>query len=109
VSLTAGSQSYTWNGQGSNGVTWPAGQYTMAISAVGANGQAVTVSTQVQGAVTGVNTSQNPPTVTVGGQSYAISAIQSINSSNSSLSGLSTLNSSLSSLNSSINTLNQYL
>jgi len=29
--------------------------------------------------VTGVNTSQNPPQITVGGQSYPISAIESIN------------------------------
>ena len=45
ISLTAGSQSYTWNGQGNNGVTWPDGNYTLSINAVGANGQPVTVST----------------------------------------------------------------
>jgi flagellar basal-body rod modification protein FlgD len=110
VSLTAGSQSYSWNGTGSNGVTWPAGNYTIAISATGATGQAVTVTTQVQGTVTGIDTSQNPPTVMVGGQDYAISAIQSINSSgNSTSSGLSSLNSSISSLNSSITSLSQLL
>ena len=47
---------------------------------LGANGQPVTVSTQVQGTISSVNVSQNPPMVTVGGQSYPISAIQSINS-----------------------------
>ena len=78
MSLNAGSQSFTWNGQGNNGVTWPDGNYTMSINATGANGQPVTVSTQVQGTVSGVNVSQNPPLVTVGGQSYPISAIQSI-------------------------------
>ncbi len=57
VSLNAGTQTYSWNGQGTNGVTWPAGQYTIAVSATGANGQAVTVSTQVQGTVSGVNLS----------------------------------------------------
>src|ERR1700678_1127526 len=53
VSLNAGSQAYTWNGQGTNGVTWPAGQYTLAVNATGANGKAVTVATQVQGTVSG--------------------------------------------------------
>ena len=71
--------------------TWPAGQYTLAVTATGANGQPVTVSTQVQGTVSGVNLSQNPPQLIVGGQSYPISAVQSINSS--SLSSLSSLNS----------------
>jgi flagellar basal-body rod modification protein FlgD len=81
VSLNAGSNTYTWNGQGNNGVTWPDGNYTLAINATGANGQAVTLSTQVQGTVSAIDTSKNPPQVTVGGQSYPISAISSINSS----------------------------
>ena len=33
ISLTAGSQTYTWNGQGNNGVTWPDGNYTLSITA----------------------------------------------------------------------------
>ena len=109
VPLTAGSQNYTWNGQGSNGVTWPDGQYTLAITAANASGQPVTVSTQVEGTVSGVNLSQNPPQLTVGGQSYPISSIQSINSGSGSLSGLGSLNSSISNLNSTISTLSQLL
>jgi flagellar basal-body rod modification protein FlgD len=88
ISLSAGSQTYTWNGQGNNGVTWPDGNYTLSINAVGANGQPVTVSTQVQGTISSVNVSQNPPMVTVGGQNYPIGAIQSINSGSNSLAQL---------------------
>jgi|HubBroStandDraft_6_1064221.scaffolds.fasta_scaffold423821_2 flagellar basal-body rod modification protein FlgD len=112
VSLNTGSQSYTWNGVGSNGLTEPDGQYTLAIGATNANGQPVTVTTQVQGTVTGVNLSQNPPEVTVSGQSYPISSIQSINtgSGTSALtSGVSSLNSSISALNSAITSLSQLL
>jgi flagellar basal-body rod modification protein FlgD len=109
VSLNAGTQTYTWNGQGTNGVTWPDGQYTMAITATNASGQAVTVTTQIQGTVSGVNLSQSPPQLTIGGQSYPISAIQSINSGSGSLGGLSTLNSSIGTLNTSINSLSQLL
>ncbi len=110
VALNAGTQSYSWNGQGTNGVTWPDGTYTLSVSATGANGQAVTVTTQVQGVVTGVNVSQSPPTVTVGGQSYPITAIQSVsNSGLSSLSSIGNLNSTISNLTTSINTLSQYL
>jgi flagellar basal-body rod modification protein FlgD len=86
--LSAGSQTYTWNGQGNNGVTWPDGNYTLSINAVGANGQPVTVTTQVQGTISSVNVSQNPLQVTVGGQNYPISAIQSINSGSNSLAQL---------------------
>ena len=107
VSLNAGSQSYSWNGQGNNGVAWPAGQYTLALKATGANGQPVTVSTQVQGTVSGVDLSQNPPQLTVGGQNYPISAIQSINSG--SAGALSSLNSSIGSLNNSISSLTKLL
>jgi flagellar basal-body rod modification protein FlgD len=107
VSLNSGSQAYTWNGQGTNGVTWPAGQYTLAVTATGANGQAVTVATQVQGTVSGVNLSTNPPQLTVGGQNYPISAIQSINSST--LGNLSSLSASLNSLNSSLSNLTNIL
>jgi flagellar basal-body rod modification protein FlgD len=107
VSLNAGSNTYSWNGQGNNGATWPAGQYTLSVNATSATGQAVTVTTQVQGTVSGVNVSQNPPQVTVNGQSYPISSIQSINSG--SASALSSLNSSISNLNSSISSLSQLL
>src|SRR5271170_5554696 len=61
VSLNSGTQTYTWNGQGTNGVTWPDGQYTLSVAATNASGQAVTVTTQIQGTVTGVNLSQSPP------------------------------------------------
>jgi flagellar basal-body rod modification protein FlgD len=86
--LSSGSQTYTWNGQGNNGVTWPDGNYTLSINAVGATCQPVTVTTQVQGTISSVNVSQNPLQVTVGGQTYPISAIQSINSGSNSLAQL---------------------
>src|SRR5580698_393187 len=107
TTLSTGNQTFSWNGKGNNGITYPDGTYTMAITATGANGTAVTVSPQVQGTVTAVNVSQSPPQVTVGGQSYPISSIQAI--TNSSLGSLSSLGSSISSLNSSISSLLQLL
>lgn len=107
VSLNAGTNTYTWNGVGTNGQTWPDGTYTISVTATNASGQNVTVSTQQQGTVTGVNLSTNPPTLTVNGQSVQISQVTSI--TNSSTSGLSSLNSSINSLNSSISSLSQLL
>ena len=57
LALNAGTQSFKWSGQGNNGQTWPDGTYTLAVTATGANGQAVNVSSQVQGIVSGVNLS----------------------------------------------------
>jgi flagellar basal-body rod modification protein FlgD len=107
LSLTAGAQSFSWNGQGNNGTTYPDGNYTLAISGTGTGGQALTVTTGVQGTITAVNATASPPTITMGGQSYPMSSIQSV--SNSSLSSISSLNSSINSLNSSISSLSTYL
>jgi flagellar basal-body rod modification protein FlgD len=81
TSLSSGNNTYTWNGVGTNGVTWPAGTYTLAVTATSATGSPVTVSSQTSGTVTAVNVSQTPPQVTVGGVSYPISSIQSITNS----------------------------
>jgi len=80
MSLNAGSNPFTWNGVDSSGTQWPAGAYTINVSATGANGQAVTVTTQSSGVVTGVNLSQSPAALTIGTQSIPISSITSITS-----------------------------
>jgi flagellar basal-body rod modification protein FlgD len=90
TSLSSGNNTYTWNGVGTNGVTNPAGTYTLAVTATSATGSAVTVSSQTSGTVTAVSMSGGTPEVTVGGQNYPISSIQSITSS-----GLSNLLGSL--------------
>ena len=107
TSLNTGNNSYTWNGTGNTGQTWPAGQYTIAITATSATGQAVKVSSQVTGTVSGVDLTQNPPQLVVGGQDYAMSAVQSVN--NSTMSSLGGLSTSLNSLNSALSTLNSIL
>jgi flagellar basal-body rod modification protein FlgD len=104
TALNAGSNAFTWNGTGNTGQTWPAGQYTIAVTATSATGQAVTVTPQVTGTVTGVDLTQNPPQLIVGGQDYAMSAVQGVNSSTS-----TALSSTLSSINSALSTLNSLI
>jgi|SRR5580704_3993236 len=70
-----GQQAFNWNGVGTNGQKWPDGAYTIAITATGANGQSVGVSTQVQGVVDSVDLSQNPPVLSVGGQNFTLNQI----------------------------------
>ena len=109
TTLNAGVQSFTWNGQGNNGVKWPDGSYTISVTGTGASGQAIKVTSQVQGTVSAVNMSQTPPTITVNGQNYPISSIQSVGSSSTLTSGLSSLNTAIGSLNSTISNLIQSL
>lgn len=108
VTLNAGNNTYTWNGVSNNGQTWPDGTYTIAVTAANASGQSMTVSTQQQGTVTGVNLSTNPPTLTVNGQSVQVNQITSITSGGSS-GNLSTLNTSINNLNSTLGSLSQIL
>jgi flagellar basal-body rod modification protein FlgD len=73
-----GTQTFTWNGRDSVGNVLQAGTYTMGVSATGASGQTVPVTTQVEGVVSGVDVSKNPPTLTIGGQAYPLNQITQV-------------------------------
>ena len=74
----SGSQPFTWNGVGSDGTTWPAGNYTLTATAVTASGQSTTVTSQVEGQITSVDLTQTPPLLAMGGQNYKLTDIQRI-------------------------------
>ena len=76
--LNAGAQNFAWDGRGTNGTQWPDGTYTLSITAKDASGQAVAVSTTVNGTVDAVDLTQNPPMLTIGGQSYALDKIKQV-------------------------------
>ncbi len=76
--VNAGSQPFTWNGVGSDGTTWPAGNYTLTTTAVTASGQSTTVTSQVEGQITSVDLTQTPPLLAMGGQNYKLTDIQRI-------------------------------
>jgi len=77
-SVQPGTQTFSWNGVDNHGATWPSGAYKISVNAIGANNQNVPVTTGVQGVVTGVDVSKSPPTLTVGGQSYALDQITQV-------------------------------
>ena len=76
--LNAGTQSFTWDGRGNSGTQWPDGTYTLSITAKDASGQAVAVSTTVNGTVDAVDLTQNPPTLKIGGQSFGLDKIKQV-------------------------------
>ena len=78
MALNAGSNTFTWNGQGNDGKAWPAGNYTISTTGVDANGQTSTISTQVQAPVDSVDLTQTPPVLSINGQNYTMDQIQKI-------------------------------
>jgi flagellar basal-body rod modification protein FlgD len=75
---TPGMMNFTWDGRGNDGTAWPAGNYTMAATAVDANNQPVGVATEVQAVVDSVDLTQDPPTLSVNGQDYTMDKIKRI-------------------------------
>jgi flagellar basal-body rod modification protein FlgD len=85
-----GTQQFNWNGLDSSGRKWADGNYTLTISAVGANGQSVAIPTTVTGMVSSVDLTQSPPLLSIGGQTYTLNQILSVTQPTSS-GGLSSL------------------
>ena len=71
-------QAYNWNGQGSDGTQWPDGKYKLTVTAKDSSGNPVAVSTQIEGTVSSVDLTQQPPLLSIGGQTYTVSQIQRI-------------------------------
>ena len=77
-SVNPGSQNFTWDGRGNDGKMWPDGNYTMAASGVDASGQTVGISTEVQAPVDSVDLTQNPPVLSINGQTYTMDKIKRV-------------------------------
>src|SRR2546423_3236377 len=76
--LSPGAQNFNWDGRGNNGVKWPDGDYTMTVTAKDASGNTIAVSTEVKGTVDGVDLTQNPPMLKIGGQSFSLDRIKQV-------------------------------
>src|SRR5215471_6174456 len=73
-----GAQSFNWNGLDASGRQWADGNYTLTITAVGANRQSVAIPTTVTGMVSSVDLTQSPPLLSIGGQTYTLNQILSV-------------------------------
>src|SRR5581483_6785375 len=58
---TGNNQPFQWNGKGSDGSQWPDGQYKLTATATDSSGNPVAITTQVQGVVSSVDLTQQPP------------------------------------------------
>jgi flagellar basal-body rod modification protein FlgD len=71
----AGSLQTPWDGLDNNGNPLPPGTYTVSMNATDASGNAVTVTQEQEGLVTGVNFSAGYPQLLVNGQQISLSNI----------------------------------
>jgi len=77
-SVSSGDQKFTWDGKSADGKQWPPGNYTIAITAVDANQQAVNISTEIEALVSAANMQEDPPTLTIAGKEYTADKIKRI-------------------------------
>jgi flagellar basal-body rod modification protein FlgD len=78
--LSAGAQSFTWDGRSSSGFTSADGTYAIKVDAVDATGTKITVDTKVSGTVDGVDLSGSEPVLMLGSSRVPVSSVQNIGS-----------------------------
>jgi flagellar basal-body rod modification protein FlgD len=76
--MQAGVNEFTWDGKSANGTQWPAGIYTMTVTAKDSSGQSVAVPTEVEGLVEGADLTKNPPVLSVAGQEFTLDKIKRV-------------------------------
>jgi flagellar basal-body rod modification protein FlgD len=77
--LNAGAnQPFTWDGRDASGLQWPDGNYTIAVSANDATGQAMAIPAEIQAMVDSVDLTQTPPVLSIAGQNYTLDKIKRV-------------------------------
>lgn len=79
INAQQGSNSWTWNGQNSNGTTVPDGAYSVAVIGANPDGSTSALPFTVTGTATGVTTSNNALSLSLGALSIPFTAVQSVN------------------------------
>jgi flagellar basal-body rod modification protein FlgD len=71
-------QVFNWNGLGTDGTQFPAGNYTLTATAKDSAGNTVAISSSVAGVVNSVDLTQSPPLLSIGGQTFTVNQVESI-------------------------------
>jgi flagellar basal-body rod modification protein FlgD len=79
--LSAGSQSYVWDGKTSTGLPAPSGNYTITVTARDVSGGAVTVKTEIAGRVDSVDMAGDTPVLVVGSTRVPLESVKTIDRS----------------------------
>lgn len=78
ITLSAGDQTFSWNGVQSNGQTAADGQYTIVVAAKDAAGQSMTVKSEISGIVDGVDVTGDTPILQISSISLPVTSVKSI-------------------------------
>ena len=78
LSVTAGQQTFAWNGKKSGGSVAPAGDYTINITSKDTSAQPMNVKTEVSGVVDGVQLDGEQPILTIGTFKVPVDKVKSI-------------------------------
>lgn len=78
--LTAGDQTYTWDGKTSTGATAPEGEYVITVDGKDVSGAAITVKTEITGKVDGIDFSTAVPTLLIGALKVPLDRVKSVKS-----------------------------
>lgn len=76
--LTAGKQSFEWDGTKANGQAGAEGQYTIVVAAKDATGQTMTVKSEIEGIVDGVDVTGETPILQIGSIFLPVTSVKSI-------------------------------
>ncbi|MCV9936972.1 flagellar hook assembly protein FlgD [Boseaceae bacterium BT-24-1] len=76
--LTAGDQTYSWDGKTSTGSAAPEGEYTITIDGRDVSGAAITVKTEITGKVDGIDFSTTVPTLLIGAIKVPLDRVKSV-------------------------------
>ena len=78
--LTAGDQTYSWDGKTSTGAAAPDGEYTITVDGKDISGAAITVKTEITGKVDGIDFSTAVPTLLIGAIKVPLDKVKSVKS-----------------------------
>jgi flagellar basal-body rod modification protein FlgD len=76
--LSAGAQTFTWDGRTSTGATAPDGDYTVTVTALDASGQGVSVKTEIAGRVDAVDMTGDVPQLVIGSVRVPLSSVKTL-------------------------------
>ena len=77
-SMSAGMQSFQWDGRDAQGVKWPDGNYTITVTGKDTTGQTVAIPSEIEGIVDSVDLTKTPPELMVGGQAFTLDKIKRV-------------------------------
>src|SRR5262249_5771248 len=78
ATVQAGTQGFSWNGLDNAGRQWADGNYTLSITATGADAKPVAIPTTVVGVVNSVDLTQSPPVLSIGGKNYTLDQVLTV-------------------------------